>query len=171
MVVLLPDGRLGTLTHAINCPLVLSYLSISWLSFVSPSEDVNRMSLPLDWAPAFKFASVMEMRTGKSVTPPDATFVPSIVISLRLVQVGLDQPAPVGSQVSQLWTACPVPTGAQFGVPVVPLREKIQVALEPVLIEPSQPTMPGFIIAPPAILKLHAGRGPSCGVALTPFAG
>src|SRR5688572_10702768 len=107
------------------------------------------MSLPVDCAEAASSASLAsEMSTGKSVTPPEPTFVPSIRINLRFGHVAFVQPLPMGSHVSQLCTACPVATGIQRGVPVAASSEKIQLELEPVLIEPSEPTMPGFIIAP-----------------------
>ena len=52
------------------------------MSLVIPSEAVNKISLPLDWARACKFASAArETSNGKFVKPEEPeTFVWSIVI-------------------------------------------------------------------------------------------
>ncbi len=50
-------GNVGTCTHANSAPVAEVYDWIWWLSLVTPSELVNRMSLPLDCALLARSAS------------------------------------------------------------------------------------------------------------------
>src|SRR5258708_15537730 len=84
----------GTLTQAIRLPVILSYFSISWESFVKPSLEVNKISVPstLPTKPPlpvpFNEGSVTLTNTGKLVRAVEPeTLVRSIVNCFLLVQV------------------------------------------------------------------------------------
>ncbi len=70
MTVSVVEEREGIFTHVINSPVELLYLSISWSSFVSLSDAMNRMSEPSELALLWRSESVMLIRTGKSVKSP-----------------------------------------------------------------------------------------------------
>src|SRR2546425_11350914 len=82
------DDTLGTFTHATSSPVLLTYFSISWLSFVVPSDEVKRMSLPVDRALLCRSVSVRLTRTGKLAcgAPVAPTFVWSIESVFRYAQ-------------------------------------------------------------------------------------
>jgi hypothetical protein len=70
------DDNEGILTHATNLPLLTVKFSISWSSFVVPSAEVKRISLPLASDEEARSASVARLiRTGKFVWVVLATFV------------------------------------------------------------------------------------------------
>src|SRR2546427_276609 len=87
------DDTLGTFTHATSSPVLLTYFSISWLSFVVPSDEVKRMSLPVDRALLCRSVSVRLTRTGKLAcgAPVAPTCVWSIASIFRYAQVVLYQ--------------------------------------------------------------------------------
>src|SRR5207244_12611924 len=83
------DDTLGTFTHATSSPVLLTYFSISWLSFVVPSDEVKRMSLPVDRALLCRSVSVRLTRRGKLAcgAPVAPTCVWPIASIFRYAQV------------------------------------------------------------------------------------
>jgi hypothetical protein len=86
----------GTCIHAANWPLAELYSSISWFSFVTPSDAVNRMSDPSDLAEACRLESLgSEISTGKFVRLEEPETCPwLIVITFRCAQALLYQKEP-----------------------------------------------------------------------------
>src|SRR2546426_741401 len=101
------DDTLGTFTHATSSPVLLTYFSISWLSFVVPSDEVKRMSLPVDRALLCRSVSVRLTRTGKlacaGAVPSTGT---SLLVAVFRKTTTLEKSAP---GLVQLTVTCAVP--------------------------------------------------------------
>ena len=65
MSVVLEDGSVGNFTQAISSPVEESNFSISWKSWVVPSEAVKIKSVPSELFTWVKSESVNETNTGK----------------------------------------------------------------------------------------------------------